>query len=332
MSRLQLTLITVMGHYNDPWIRMWAKGSASKSTVQDPGLASADQPHPSASNTGVGAGEQLFAQACAKHQQGNADVALELYQQAVRSDPTLAGAWRNLGALLRQRGQLAEAQHSTEQALALDRNDGSLWGNYGNVLRDQGQLEESCKAFQEGLQRTPGSKGLLQGLAISLGRRGEHQQVVQLLTPVVEQALLQSNAGDNALADLLLELGNAHHALEQNDLALQRWQQGTRCRRRQTTVYGLEHCPSALQPETILRGRNHLQRFRAAFSMQRQPRLCPRGNRQRYRPNRAFDPAVRASVGLEPGLPDLPEHLRPIATRYRAHPPIAPLLRTGART
>ena len=93
-----------------------------------------------------------------------------------------------------------------------------------NVLRDQGQLEESCKAFQEGLQRTP--KGLLQGLAISLRRRG-HQQVVQPLTPVVEQALLQSNAGDNALADLLLELGNAHHALEQNDLALQRWQQGT---------------------------------------------------------------------------------------------------------
>ena len=228
MSRLQLN-----SHHGHGTLQrsldsdVGKKGQQGKSTVQNPGLASVDQPHPSASNTGVSAGEQLFAQACAKHQQGNADVALELYQQAVRSDPTLAGAWRNLGALLRQRGQLAEAQHCTEQALALDRNDGSLWGNYGNVLRDQGQLEESCKAFQEGLQRTPGSKGLLQGLAISLGRRGEHQQVVQLLTPVVEQALLQSNAGDNALADLLLELGNAHHALEQNDLALQRWQQGT---------------------------------------------------------------------------------------------------------
>ena len=139
-----------MGHYNDPWIRMWARRvSKANPRCKTPAWRVWISLIPL--NTGVSAGEQLFAQACAKHQQGNADVALDLYQQAVRSDPTLAGAWRNLGALLRQRGQLAEAQHCTEQALALDRNDGSLWGNYGNVLRDQGQLEESCKAFQEGL-------------------------------------------------------------------------------------------------------------------------------------------------------------------------------------
>ena len=95
------------------------------------------------------------------------------------------------------------------------------------MLRDQGQLEQSCQAFQEGLKRSPGSKGLLQGLAISLGRRREFQQVIQLLTPVVEKALPYSGSGDNALADLLLELGNAHHALSQDDLALQRWKQGT---------------------------------------------------------------------------------------------------------
>ena len=152
--------------------------------------------------------------------------ALELYQQAVQADPSLANAWRNLGALLRQQGQLAKARQCTEQALKLDATDGCLWGNYGNVLRDQGQLEESCQAFQEGLKRAPESRGLLQGLAISLGRRGEHQQVVQQLTNIVDQALPNSDAADNTLADLLLELGNAHHALGQNDLALQRWQQG----------------------------------------------------------------------------------------------------------
>ena len=94
------------------------------------------------------------------------------------------------------------------------------------MLRDQGQLEESCQAFQEGLKRAPESRGLLQGLAITLGRRGEHQQVVQQLTNIGDQALPNSDASDNTLADLLLELGNAHHALGQNDLALQRWQQG----------------------------------------------------------------------------------------------------------
>ena len=117
------------------------------------------------------AGELLFAQACASISR-EIEGALELYQQAVQADPNLSGAWRNLGALLRQRGQFAEARHCTEQALKLDATDGSLWGNYGNVLRDQGHLEESRKAFHEGLKRAPGSRSLLQGLAISLGRRG----------------------------------------------------------------------------------------------------------------------------------------------------------------
>ena len=91
----------------------------------------------------------------------------------------------------------------------------------------QGLLEESCKAFREGLKRAPSSKGLIQGLAVSLGQRGSHQQVVELLAPVVDKALTQGDHGDNALAELLLELGNAHHALGEKDLALHRWREGT---------------------------------------------------------------------------------------------------------
>ena len=172
-------------------------------------------------------GATLFHNACSKHQQGDINSATELYQQAVRADPNLHGAWRNLGALLRQQGKTSEARHCTEQALKLDSSDGSLWGNYGNVLRDQGLMDESCKAFREGLQRAPGSMGLLQGLAISLGQTGEHRQVVDLLTPIADEGLAQTNHGDNELADLLLELGNAHHALGEKDRALQRWQEGT---------------------------------------------------------------------------------------------------------
>ena len=183
-----------------------------------------DFPAPKQSNS---RGTALYLQACRLHQQGDICGAERLYQEAVQADPSAHSAWRNLGALLRQQGKTQEARHCTEQALRLDSSDGSLWGNYGNVLRDQGLLEESCKAFREGLQRTPGSNGLLQGLAISLGRRGEHRQVVELLTPVVDGALQRADRGDNSLAELLLELGNAHHALGEKDQALQRWKEGT---------------------------------------------------------------------------------------------------------
>jgi predicted O-linked N-acetylglucosamine transferase (SPINDLY family) len=167
---------------------------------------------------------QAFAQACGLHQSGDLGAAEAAYRQTVHLDPNRAEAWRNLGALLRARGEFGQGRHCTEQALKLDASDGSLWGNYGNVLRDLGLFEESIKAFQQGLQLQPGSLGLLQGLAITLGRQGEHQKVVELLSPVVEQAAPAQ--GSNALAELLLELGNAYHALDHKELALQRWQQG----------------------------------------------------------------------------------------------------------
>ncbi|MEB3235129.1 MAG: tetratricopeptide repeat protein [Cyanobacteriota bacterium] len=169
-------------------------------------------------------GGQAFAQACELHQRGDLAAAEAGYRQTVALDPGCAEAWRNLGALLRGRGEFAQGRHCTEQALKLNATDGSLWGNYGNVLRDLGLFDESARAFQEGLRRQPGSLGLLQGLAITLGRQGEHQRVVELLSPLVEQGV--PAGGSNALADLLLELGNAHHALDQQQLALQRWQQG----------------------------------------------------------------------------------------------------------
>ena len=172
-------------------------------------------------------GEKLFQNACRKHQEGDLNSAVSLYQQSVQADPNIHAAWRNLGALLRQQGKTQESRHCTEQALRLDRSDGSLWGNYGNVLRDQGLLEESCKAFREGLQLNPNATGLLQGLAISLGQNGDHRQVVELLTPVADEALTEADKGDNALSELLLELGNAHHALGEKERALQRWREGT---------------------------------------------------------------------------------------------------------
>ena len=162
-----------------------------------------------------------------KHQQGDLDSAVQLCRQSVQNDPTIQSAWRNLGALLRQQGKTQEARHCTEQALKLDSSDGSLWGNYGNVLRDQGLLEDSCKAFREASTHS-NSNGLLQGLAISLAQRGEHRQVVALLTPVADIALAKSTDGDNALAELLLELGNAHHSLGEKDQALRRWREGTK--------------------------------------------------------------------------------------------------------
>ena len=170
------------------------------------------------------AAEAAFARACTLHQQGLLEQAEAAYGECVRLDAQVGVAWRNLGALLRKRGALAEGRHCTEQALKLNPKDPSLWGNYGNVLRDLELFEESLKAFAEGLRRAPNNLAMVQGQAITLARQGKHQEVVELLAPWLEQAAPEG--GSNALADLLLELGNAHHALHHRELALRCWKQG----------------------------------------------------------------------------------------------------------
>ena len=95
---------------------------------------------------------------------------------------------------------------------------------------------------------------------------------------MVEQALPQSSAGDNALADLLLELGNAHHALGQDDLALQRWQQGTHGAEGDKRLFhGPEHCPGALRPQTFSRRQQTICSGLEPLFPQRQPWPTPKG-------------------------------------------------------
>ena len=165
-----------------------------------------------------------FARACQLHQGGKLDDAVQAYQRAIQLNPQRGDAWRNLGALLRRRGAMEEGRHCTEQALKLNPNDPSLWGNYGNVLRDLGLADESLKAFGEGLRLQPGNLALLQGQAITLSKQGRQGDVVQLLSPWLDEPV--PPAGSNAIAELLLELGNAHHSLDNRELALQCWRRG----------------------------------------------------------------------------------------------------------
>jgi protein O-GlcNAc transferase len=166
-----------------------------------------------------------FEQGCAYHQQGLLAEAERCYRQTVEADPQHGDGWRNLGALLRKRGALQEACACTERSLGIRDSDPALWGNYGNVLRDLELYEQSLTAFRRGLERAPGNPGLLQGMAITLGRQGRHQEVVTLLGHLLEANTPEG--GNDAMAELLLELGNAFHLLQQPQRALQCWQKGT---------------------------------------------------------------------------------------------------------
>jgi len=165
-------------------------------------------------------GTKIFEHACNLHQQQKFDAAEEHYRQALKQNPNLVDAWRNLGAMLRGKGKVEEGLHCTQEAIRQRPEDGSLWGNAGNALRDLGRLDESKRAFEKARELSPNDLGALLGLAITLNRASDYWGVVHNVLPKLDE---QRKPNPTA-SDLLLEVGNAYHYLDQPEQALKHWQ------------------------------------------------------------------------------------------------------------
>jgi tetratricopeptide (TPR) repeat protein len=92
-----------------------------------------------------------------------------LFQQALKIDPNFAIAHCNLGATLKAMGQFSSAIEHYNQAIALNSNYAEAYQNLGVVLLKLGQVPESLAAFQTAIrlhqqQNSPEAKRLQQGL------------------------------------------------------------------------------------------------------------------------------------------------------------------------
>jgi tetratricopeptide (TPR) repeat protein len=73
------------------------------------------------------------------------------YRRALAGQPDHADAHNNLGRLLHDRGELAEAEGHYRIALCLDRSVALYWFNLGVVVEDQGRHAEAIAAYQEAI-------------------------------------------------------------------------------------------------------------------------------------------------------------------------------------
>ncbi|MCK6548816.1 tetratricopeptide repeat protein [Myxococcota bacterium] len=74
--------------------------------------------------------------------------AREAYRRALELEPDSLEARVNLGRLLHQLGQLADAEAEYRRAVELFPRDATAWFNLGVVLEDRGRLEESVGAYE----------------------------------------------------------------------------------------------------------------------------------------------------------------------------------------
>jgi len=97
----------------------------------------------------------LFENAVAHHLAGRADAAIATYRGAIASDPTLAPAMNNLGALLGARGLITEALELFRRAVEADATYAEAHNNLGIALTQSGHHAEAIAHFEAALAVEP---------------------------------------------------------------------------------------------------------------------------------------------------------------------------------
>ena len=94
--------------------------------------------------------EQNLGQAV--HEKGNAEEAIEHFQNALRIDPSQASVHSALGVALLEMGQAQQSLAYLERALEIDPNDADAHYNYGNTLLQLGRAREAVAQYRRALE------------------------------------------------------------------------------------------------------------------------------------------------------------------------------------
>ncbi len=146
------------------------------------------------------------------HNDGDAPLALDCYQRALRADPNHGNAHMNRGAVLQSLQRFDEAEQSFRQALACGAQRETAYINLVSLLTLQGRFDESEQLARAALTELPRSAELHRLLAAACVQQGELDAA---LVPAKQAASL---APDNAqvqmaLGGLLFETGLAEQGL-----------------------------------------------------------------------------------------------------------------------
>jgi protein O-mannosyl-transferase len=133
------------------------------------------------------------------------------------------GAWtahNDLGMVLADRGQMAEAMEQYEQALKLNPTYAQAYNNLGNAFLQKGQIDEAIAQYKEALKINPNYAGAYNGLGAGLFRKGQVDQAIAQLQKALEINPNYAGARTN-LSNVLLQKGRLDEAIAQLQKALE---------------------------------------------------------------------------------------------------------------
>ncbi len=121
---------------------------------------------------------ELFRQASQLHENGNFDEAIALYRQSIEEDNSIFATWNNMGQLLMQQKNYADAVAAYKIASDLQISDPRPDYNIGLAYQTIGWGEESYTHFQRSLDRDPNYLPSIRGAVRSAEMLGIGDQQV----------------------------------------------------------------------------------------------------------------------------------------------------------
>lgn len=156
----------------------------------------------------------LFNMGVAFQELGEPGKAIEAFQGAIASDPTMADAWTNIGRLLDDLGDSDMAIECYNTALQIEPNDVTALSNRGNSLRALRKFSEADASYEAALTENPQDLAARIGRGICRFELGDLEEGLHRLRSIIEQTghsvarfeysllLCQQNRFDEALASL----------------------------------------------------------------------------------------------------------------------------------
>ncbi|HSF94385.1 MAG TPA: tetratricopeptide repeat protein, partial [Thermohalobaculum sp.] len=123
----------------------------------------------------------LLQRAVTLHREQKYDEAAPLYRSYLALRPGNAGAWTNLGALLRRQGLHAPSIAVHRRALQIDPGLTSAWNNLANALADHGDFAESATIRQRLLDAQPDNPVRIRDVCAAWRGLGRHDEVIALV-------------------------------------------------------------------------------------------------------------------------------------------------------
>ena len=120
--------------------------------------------------------EELFNEGT-RHMSAGCDGEAEAcFREAIRLEPQLAQAHTNIGLLLEQKGELAQAEHHYLQAISADPGRGRVHLNLGVLLAEQKRFAEAEAAYLRALELIPDSPAAWSNLGVLQACRKQEKE------------------------------------------------------------------------------------------------------------------------------------------------------------